>query len=142
MKKFVAVISILALLFCLVSAFAEGIDLKSLSDADLNELMSNVLAEIGTRQLYTEDMYWPDVYECGKDFEPGNYIVEMVGKSDPSKDYGFIYGWNSMDDYSSRDTDLLCFMERIEIGSTRKYAFEYGNILIVDQAICCLVRAN
>ena len=52
MKKFIAVISILALLFCLASAFAEGIDLENMTTDELVALQIQVQDELYKRDRF------------------------------------------------------------------------------------------
>lgn len=78
MKKFVAVISILALLFCLVSAFAEGIDLENMTTDELVALQIQVQDELYKRDRFMNCFLNPGEYIIGEDIEPGDYLIHCV----------------------------------------------------------------
>lgn len=79
MKKFIAVISILALLFCLVSGFAEGIDLKSLTDDELTNLSDLIREEMFSRGIIFEVTFPAGKYIVGKDILAGDYDIIVQG---------------------------------------------------------------
>ena len=139
MKKFVAVISILLLLFCHFSAIGEEINLEMMSDIEINELLSKVLEEIGKRDNFASDMWWPGSYVCGEDFEPGTYLIEPVGIADKGEESAFIYLWESKTVKDNNIIDTLVYDE-VSIGSTRKYTFSEGNILKITHCVCSLIR--
>jgi len=78
MKKFVAVISILALLFCLISATAEEIDLESMTTDELVELQIKVQDELYKRDRFMNCFLNPGEYVVGEDFEAGDYLIHCV----------------------------------------------------------------
>lgn len=99
MKKFVAVISILALLFCLVSAFAEGIDLKGLSDDELLALKDSVMDEISERSISIDYDFSPGIYLVNRDIKAGDYNLHFSNVED--KILLFIYNSSSDRDNSN-----------------------------------------
>lgn len=78
MKKFVAVISILALLFCLFSAFAEGIDLENMTTDELVALQIRVQDELYKRDRFMNCFLNPGEYVAGEDFEAGDYLIHCI----------------------------------------------------------------
>lgn len=137
MKKVIVVISILLLLFCHFSAVCEEIDLESMGDLELTNLLSRVLEEIGSRDNFTSDMYWPGTYICGEDFEPGVYLVETVGSADTDHEKAFMYGWESKESKKEDRMDYL-FYEVVSMGSTRKFEFVEGNVFEIQYCICSM----
>lgn len=84
MKKFVAVISILALLFCLVSGFAEGIDLESMDTQELIDLQAEIQKLLAERDPLNNALLYPGKYLVGEDIEPGSYFIQSVDSSEYS----------------------------------------------------------
>lgn len=78
MKKFVAVISILLLLFCHFSAISEEIDLESMSTNELMQLQIMVQDELYKRDRFMDCFLNPGEYIVGEDIEPGDYLVHCV----------------------------------------------------------------
>lgn len=78
MRKFIVVISILALLFCLISAAAEEIDLESMTTDELVELQIKVQDELYKRDRFMNCFLNPGEYVVGEDFEAGDYSIHCV----------------------------------------------------------------
>ena len=143
MKKFVAVISILLLLFCHFWAVGEEIDLSALSDIELSELLTRALEEISNRENFTADMYWPGTYVCGEDFVAGTYLIENVARPNPSLEnqYGFVYIWENEEEYNRHDVDKM-YKINLTVGGTQKYDIKNENIIEIDSAICSFILVN
>lgn len=77
MKKFVAIVSILLLLFCHFSAVGEGIDLKSLSVEELSVLSDRITQEMFDRGVIFEEDLPFGKYVVGKDIRAGTYTLEF-----------------------------------------------------------------
>lgn len=76
MKK-IALILTLLLLFSGFS-LAEGIDLKSLSDEELQQLEKSVGIELYDRGLNRQNLIYQGAYIVGQDIKSGTYLISSV----------------------------------------------------------------
>ena len=129
MKKFVAIISILALLFCLVSAFAEGIDLEKMETQDLLDLQMDVQRILLERDPMNSCFLYPGEYLIGRDFEPGSYYVECLN----SENYGYIV---AIDD---PETGNRVAFNQFEEGDIYHFLFEDGMKVVVFHGVGSLI---
>ena len=91
MKKFVAVISILLLLFCHFSAISEEIDLESLNDEELSELSNRIRQEMSDRGIVFEEDFPFGKYIVGQDIRAGIYTLKFVNVIPNNKPHVIIY---------------------------------------------------
>lgn len=78
MKKFVAVISILLLLFCHFSALGEEIDLSTMTTDELINLQIKIQDELYTRDRFMNCFLNPGEYVIGEDIASGDYLIHCV----------------------------------------------------------------
>lgn len=78
MKRIIVVTSIILLVFCFVSAIAEGIDLEAMSTDDLVQLQIKIQDELYKRDRFMDCFLNPGEYIVGEDIEPGDYLVHCV----------------------------------------------------------------
>lgn len=78
MKRFIAVISILLLVFWSFSALGEGIDLSSISEQELIELDIAIREEIANRDPYSDVILYPGYYYAVDDLPVGGYIFHAL----------------------------------------------------------------
>ena len=76
MKK-IALILTLLLLFSGFS-LAEGIDLKGLSDEELQQLEKNVNVELYDRGLNSQNLIYQGAYVVGQDIKSGTYLISSA----------------------------------------------------------------
>ena len=82
MKRFIAVISILLLVFWSFSALGEGIDLSSMSEQELYELDIAIKEELASRDEFSEVILYPGDYSIGSDIPSGDYIIHSLDNND------------------------------------------------------------
>ena len=87
MKKFVAVISILLLLFCHFSAFGEEIDLSAMTTDELINLQIKIQDELYTRDRFMDCFLYQGDYYIGEDIEPGDYLIHCIETDDRLRCY-------------------------------------------------------
>lgn len=130
MKKFIAVISILALLFCLVSAFAEGIDLTSMSKQELIELEIAIKEELAQRDPFSEIVLYPGKYVVGKDMLASDYIFHGL---DNNKQEAYIFIRDS-------ETDKTISKGHVKPGENMRFELEEGIYVQIDDAPVILIE--
>ena len=84
MKRFIAVISILLLVFWSFSALGEGIDLSSMSEQELIELDIAIREEIANRDPYSDVILYPGHYYAIDDLPVGGYIFHAIEDNEKS----------------------------------------------------------
>lgn len=80
MKRLFAVILSIVLLLGSVSAFAEAVDLKSLDDTVLIDLLVSVQQEIADRHIEKSASLPEGSYIVGKDIPAGTYDITVTYK--------------------------------------------------------------
>ena len=78
MKKWAAVMIVLAIVICTGFAVSEGIDLAGLNDDELVALMGQVQAEIVARHIAGTATLSSGTYIAGRDIPAGSYTYTCL----------------------------------------------------------------
>lgn len=130
MKKFIVVILTLALLFYLVPAFADGIDLSSMSEQELIELEIAIKEELAYRDPYSEIVLYPGVYNIAEDILAGDYIFHGL---ENNKQEAYIFICDS-------ETDIMISKGHVKPGENMRFELEEGNYVEIDDAPVILIE--
>lgn len=131
MKKFVAVISILALLFCLVSGFAEGIDLENMETQELIDLQAEIQRLLLERDPMNNAILYPGDYLVGEDIEAGSYFIQSIDSDE----------WSDLCvDVNDSETGENLKFQVIRDGKMAQFRLEEGQILVITNAIGSLIK--
>lgn len=131
MKKFVAVISILALLFCHVSAFAEGIDLENMETQELIDLQAEIQKLLLERDPMNNAILYPGDYLVGEDIEAGSYLIQSIDSDE----------WSDLCvDINDGETGENLKFQVIRDGKMAQFRLEEGQILVITNAIGSLIK--
>lgn len=130
MKRFIAVISILLLVFWSISALGEGIDLSSMSEQELYELEIAIKEELASRDEFSEVVFFPGDYYVGKDIPAGDYIVHALENND--KNARVFY--TDIENNETYDKGLLW------PGENQRFCIEDGNRIIVEKGSVVFIQ--
>ena len=131
MKKFVAVISILALLFCLVSASAEEIDLESMETQELIDLQAEIQKLLLERDPMNSAILYPGKYSVGEDVEPGSYFIQSIDSDE----------WSDLCiQINDGVTEEKIEFQVIRDGKMAQFRLEDGQIMVVSNATGALIK--
>lgn len=131
MKKFVVVISILALLFCLVFAFAEGIDLESMDTQELIDLQAEIQKLLAEKDPLNNALLYPGKYLVGEDIEPGSYFIQSVDSSEYS---------DLCVQINDGDTGEKLEFQAIRDNKMAQFRLEDGQIVEIFNAVGALIK--
>ena len=75
MKRFYSMFLAIFVAVCFAFAYAESIDLESLTLDELSLLQKRVNAEITSRLEFSDSKIYPGVYVVGVDIKAGSYVI-------------------------------------------------------------------
>lgn len=130
MKKIICCLVLIYFVFVSI-AFADELDLESMSLEELLDLQIRVQESIAFKDQYNELVYYPGEYEIGKNIEPGTYIVHPLSL-EPNKKWLTVavydIEWNNGSD------------SILELGENVQFDFKEGYIFYLDYGTVTLIK--
>lgn len=130
MKRFIAVISILLLVFWSFSAIGEGIDLSSMSEQELYELEIAIKEELASRDEFSEVILYQGEYIVGVDIPVGDYIIHALSTNEKKAK---IY-------HATVEDQELLNRWNLDPGDSARFNLTEGTMLVVSAANVVLVE--
>lgn len=134
MKK-LCLAMVLVMLFSMVCAFAESVDLSGLSDDELIELDFQIQEEISNRDNFMDSILYPGKYIVGEDLEEGEYIVKCLKLI--NEDY--VYGYVELYPETEPHGDSIDY-SALELGDEYRLKLTKGNCITIGQALIGYVK--
>ena len=155
MKKVCMISIVVVLVLCNSLAWAEDsaiIDLKTLDDATLTTLLTNVQAEMNLRGLLSESTIFQGTYLAGRDIATGSYTYTCVSFDQNKQEQYIIYIFHNEEAFSkaksdgnnfnSFTTNALTYFYVRNPGESTGINLEKGNILYITSPSIGIITEN